>query len=197
MPVFDFKDIRISKYVNTAGVITYTDHTQMGDAISMDLQLKFAEGRLYAKGSLAEYLKLATGGTLSAGVKYIKVAAQKLLFGATDKLRTLGSGETAVTVTGLQFTASDQPNYVGLACYAPDMVDGVLKYTCMFVSKALFGPPGYVYKTKDGNTIVFQTPTSTGEFLPDDSPERNLIETATCDTEADAIAWCKLVRGET
>lgn len=51
----------------------------MGDAMSVELNLTAAEGRLYAESRLAEYKKLITGGTASVGVKYITDAAQKLL----------------------------------------------------------------------------------------------------------------------
>lgn len=194
MPAFDLRGIRIGAYKNTDGAITYTDHTSMGDAMNVNLELKYAEGRLYAESKLAEYMKLATGGTISVGVKYIPADAQKILFGASEKSRTPGSGSTAVK--GLQFTTKDIGKYVGLACYAPDQIDGTTKYTCLFVSKVLFGPPAMVYQTK-GDSITFQTPTTTGEFLADDSTTQALIETATVATEAEAIAWTKLVLGET
>lgn len=193
MPAFDLRGIRIGEYKNTGGTVSYTGHTSMGDAMNVNIELKYAEGRLYAESKLAEYMKLATGGTISVGVKYIPDAAQKILFGATEKSRTPGS---STAVKGLQFTTKDIGKYVGLACYAPDQIDGTTKYTCLFVSKVLFGPPAMVYQTK-GDSITFQTPTTTGEFLADDSTAQVLIETASVATEAEAIAWTKLVLGET
>ena len=65
MPNFDLRGIKIAKYVNTAGTITYTGPVSVGDAIECNLELKFAEGRLYAESALAEYMKLANGGTIS------------------------------------------------------------------------------------------------------------------------------------
>lgn len=192
MPAFDLRGIRIGEYKNTGGTVSYTGHTSMGDAMNVNIELKYAEGRLYAESKLAEYMKLATGGTISVGVKYIPDAAQKILFGATEKSRTPGS---STAVKGLQFTTKDIGKYVGLACYAPDQIDGTTKYTCLFVSKVLFGPPAMVYQTK-GDSITFQTPTTTGEFLADDSTAQTLIETASVATEAEAIAWTKLVLGE-
>lgn len=193
MPQFDLRGIRLGKYVNTSGTISYTDFASFGGAMGANLELTFAEGRLYAEGVLAEYLRLATGGTISIATKYIPSAAQKLLFGSSDKSRTVGSS----TVTGLQETAKDSPNYVGVAFYAPDMVDGTEKFTCVFVSKALFGAPSMAFRTKEGNTITFATPTSTGEFMPDDSSAMAIREVAIVDSAADAVAWCKAVLGET
>lgn len=193
MPQFDLRGIRLGKYVNTTGTISYTDFASFGDAISANLELTFAEGRLYAEGRLAEFLREATGGSISIGTKYIPKAAQKLLFGSTDKSRTVGSA----TVTSLQETAEDTPKYVGVVLYAPDMVDGAKKYTCVFIPKCLFGAPSMSYRTKEGNSIAFQTPTTTGEFMPDDSSSMVIREVVTVDTKEEAVAWCKAVLGET
>ena len=49
MPSFDLRGIRAGKYKNTSGTVTYTEPTDVGDAMSAQLELKFAEGRLYAE----------------------------------------------------------------------------------------------------------------------------------------------------
>lgn len=186
MPSFDLRGIRAGKYKNTAGTISYENPTDVGDAMSAQLDLKFAEGRLYAESKLAEYIKLATGGTISLAVKYIKKAAQAMLYGCT----------TDTSKENIKFSAKDVANYVGVGFYAPDKVDGVTKYTCVWVPKALFGPPSMAYQTK-GENIQFNTPTTTGEFLADDSTDELLLETETVDTAAEAVAWIKGKLGET
>ena len=186
MPSFDLRGIRAGKYKNTAGTISYENPTDVGDAMSAQLDLKFAEGRLYAESKLAEYIKLATGGTISLAVKYIKKAAQAMLYGCT----------TDTSKENIKFSAKDVANYVGVGFYAPDKVDGVTKYTCVWVPKALFGPPSMAYQTK-GENIQFNTPTTTGEFLADDSENELLLETETVDSAADAITWIKGKLGET
>lgn len=191
MPQFGFRHVKVAKYTNTNGTISYSGATTLGEAINMNLQLHYTEGRLYAMDSLREYLRKATGGTISVGVKYLPTAAQKLLFGAQDKSRTLPHEptETGTTVAGLAFGGKMKAQYVGVACYAPDLIDGVEKYTCIFVAKALFGPPGYVFQTINGNSITFQTPTTTGEFMTAENADQDLFEVAVCETEADATAW--------
>ena len=52
------------------------------------------------------------------------------------------------------------------------------------------------YQTK-GENIQFNTPTTTGEFLADDSADELLLETETVDTAAEAVAWIKGKLGET
>lgn len=185
MPTFDLRGIKIGKYINTEGTITYETPISMGDAMSVELNLTAAEGRLYAESRLAEYKKLITGGTASVGVKYITDAAQKLLFGMSENTRNVG---TNTSQKSLKATAKDIAKYVGMGFYAPDAIDGTDKYTAVFVHKVLFGAPGYVYATK-GDSITFQTPTTTGEFLADDSEDKNIMEIATLASESDAVAW--------
>lgn len=186
MPSFDLRGIRAGKYKNTAGTVSYENPTDVGDAMSAQLDLRFAEGRLYAESKLAEYIKLATGGTISLAVKYIKKAAQAMLYGCT----------TDTSKENIKFSAKDVANYVGVGFYAPDKVDGVTKYTCVWVPKALFGPPSMAYQTK-GENIQFNTPTTTGEFLADDSGNELLLETETVDSAAEAVTWIKGKLGET
>lgn len=193
MPQFDLRHIYCAKYVNTDGTISYTDAQQIGDAMNANIELRFAEGRLYAESTLAEYMRKAVGGTISLGVKYIKSAAQQLLFGMRSKTRSItytpeGGTATTVSVSGLAIGGKDEGVYVGVAFYAPDMVDGERKYTCVLVKKALFGPPSMSLQTA-GENIVFNTPTTSGEFLADDSTGLELLETAIVDDEQAAIAW--------
>lgn len=77
MPAFDLRYIKIGKYKNTSGTISYSNVTTIGDAMDVNLQFKYAEGRLYAEGVLAEYLKLITGGTMSVAIKYIQLKPRK------------------------------------------------------------------------------------------------------------------------
>ena len=44
-----------------------------------------------------------------------------------------------------------------------------------------------------GDTITFATPTTTGEFMADDSSAHNIFETAVVDTVAAAEAWITAV----
>lgn len=198
MPQFDLRHIRVAKYINTNGTITHGNILEAGDAMTANLELRYAEGRLYAESALAEYLKKATGGTISLGVKYIPTAAQQLLFGSRSKQRSVtytpeGESETTTSqITGLVIGAKTDGTYVSVAFYAPDMVDGVEKYTCVYIAKALFGPPSMSLQTA-GENIQFNTPTTSGEFLADDSTTQDMLEVAIADDEQAAIAWVAAV----
>lgn len=197
MPQFGLKGIKAAKYVNTNGVITYTNATAVGDAMTANLELRYAEGRLFAEDMLAEYMRKAVGGTISLGVKYIKQSAQVLLFGATTKDRSItytpaGGQQTTATATSIVTGGHDVGQYVGIAFYSPDMVDGVLKFTCVFVKKCLFGPPSMSLQTQ-GENITFNTPTTSGEFLAEDGEDKDLYEIAVLDDEEAAKAWVQAV----
>lgn len=184
MPQFDLRGINVAKYVNTNGVITYTDRQTAGDAMTANLEMRFAEGRLYAESTLAEFMRKATGGSISLGVKYLPDAVQKLMFGSREETRTVNTKAIKSLILGAKTNSA----YVGVGFYAPDMIDGVEKFTCVKVCKSLFGPPSMTLQTA-GENIQFNTPNTTGEFLADDSADQDMLEVAICDTEADAIAW--------
>lgn len=192
MPQFDLRGIHCAKYNNNDGAITYTNVQEVGDAMTATLEMRFAEGRLYAESTLAEFMRKATGGTIALGVKYIKNAAQQLMFGSTSKTRSITSGGSSQNVSSLVLGAKSTPAYVGVSFYAPDMIDGVEKYTCVFASKCLFGPPSMTLQTA-GENIQFNTPTTSGEFLASDAASQDMLEVAVCETEAAAIAWCAAV----
>lgn len=192
MPQFDLKGIKIAKYKLLSNTVSYEDKQTIGDAMGVNLDLRFAEGRLYAEGRLAEYVREIVGGTVSIAEKYIPEAAQKVLFGSRDKTRSISSGGTTSNVTGITTGADDSGVYVGVAGYAPDMVDTEKKYYCFHFRKAKFGKPAMAFQTK-GETITFATPTTTGEIMADDSATHEIVEEAVLDTEAAAKAWVDAV----
>lgn len=187
MPEFDLRGMKVAKYSydREQKKISYGTPASMGDAMSANLELKFAEGRLYAESALAEYMKKVTGLTISQGVKFIPDETQKLLFKAYELSRQVGSNSPA-TVKSIAYGKTSTGQYVGSGFYAPDMVDGEEKFTAIFVHKTLFGPPSKTLQTM-GESITFQTPTTSGEALVDDAG--HLMEWHTFDTEAEAIAW--------
>ena len=117
------------------------------------------------------------------------------MFGTTTKTRSITVGSTAVTATSVVTGGDDAPTYVGFSAYGPDQVDGVKKWTAFFVRKVKFSAPSMNMATKS-DSITFQTPTTTGEFLQDDTAARTLLEVATLDSEAAAQAWIAAVAAE-
>lgn len=191
MPSFDLKGIKIAEYNAAESSVSYTNAQSIGDAMNVNLELRYAEGRLYAESAFAEYMKLAVGGTISIGLKYIPDEAQKVMFGSRETSYTV-SGTSSANIKGLALGAKSVGKYVGVAFYAPDMRDKKKKFTCVKVNCALFSPPSLSYQTK-GENIQFSTPTTTGEFLADDSDNQDMLEVAIVDTEELAKAWVEAV----
>ncbi|MFR7742816.1 MAG: hypothetical protein ACLU3I_05660 [Acutalibacteraceae bacterium] len=130
MPAYDLRYIQAAKYTksDSGNTVTYSDVTKVGDAMTANFELRNAEVRLYAESSLAEYMRKATGGTISLGVKYITEAAQVLLYKAVKTTRSVKTKSISVVRYGKTSTSQ----YVGVSFYAPDMIDGVEKFTCSF-----------------------------------------------------------------
>lgn len=189
MPQFGLRGMKVAKYVNTNGTISYTDLQEVGKPMQANIELRRAEGRLYGDDGLAEYMASATGGTISLGVTYIKDAAQKLMFGLTEQTRSVTpEGGSATSVTGLAVSAKSEGVYVGVGFYCPALKDGEKVFWCCRICKAMFGPPSMSLQTK-GENIVFNTPTTTGEMLMDDSDDGLIYESAYVESEAAAKAW--------
>lgn len=193
MPQFGLRGATVAQYNNNDGAVTYGNPIGAGCAITVNLELTFAEARLYACDSLAEYLREVTGGNITFGAKLFPQEAQLLMFGSKTKTRSVkytpeGGTQTTKTVTSVATTANDDPSYVGFGCYAPDMVNGVRKYTAFFVPKVKFSTPSTVLQTK-GESITFQTPQTTGAFLQSDASDKVIQEIAICDDEEQAKAW--------
>ena len=74
MPQFGLRGATVAQYNNNNGAITYSSPISAGCAISANLELQFAEARLYACDSLAEYLRECIGETsvnLMYGIKKV------------------------------------------------------------------------------------------------------------------------------
>lgn len=197
MAKYDLRYIQCAKYNNNNGVISFTDKQKVGDAMTVNIELRFAEGRLYAESVLAEFIRKCTGGTISMGVKYILQAAQKLMFGMSERSRSVTpAGGTATEVKSLVTKRNTIGQYVGVSFYTPALYEGVEKYDCVFIGKCMFGEPSESTQTA-GENIQFQTPVTNGEFLADDSEEGQIKEAVTLDTEALARAWCDAVLSAT
>ena len=89
MPQFGLRGAMVAQYTNTNGAVTYGAPIGAGCAINVNLELTFAEARLYACDSLAEYLREVTGGNITFGAKLFPQAAQLLMFGSKTKTRSV------------------------------------------------------------------------------------------------------------
>lgn len=194
---FGLRDILFGEYQynDQTGAITYANQTVLGRGITANFDLKFAEGRLYSSGALSRYKKKLTGGTISLAVEALSLAVQASIFKADTSEVDIGTTGSAKKITGIGYGENTRGRYVGIATYVPaDDSDDSDAFICIFVRKAMFGPPSMTYQTEN-DSIQWTTPTTTGEFI---SPDRKsgttaplMMEIAEVDSETDALAWCK------
>lgn len=192
MPQFNFTTAICAPYIFEDNAVSYGDTMDMGGTMTADLDLKFAEGRLYSRGGLSRYRKKVTSGSISIGVDKIPDATQKSLFDLKERIRTVGSAQAK----SMSASADMNARYHGVGLIAPDAGDDKDEYTAVFVHKSMFGPPSMSFKTLDGNTIVFATPTTVGEFMKSDAEGLDLVEWLNFDTEEEAKAWLNACFGK-
>lgn len=198
MAIYGFRRIYLAKRNVNNGVVTYDAPVTPGCPISADLQLQFAEQELWCADGLSTWLRKMIGGTVTLETKFLTPASQVVAFGSTLKTRTLtfndASGSSVTkTVQSVVRAAGDESPYVGFAGFGPDAgEDGDDKFCAFFIGKAKFSPPNSRFQTI-GSNITFQTPTTSGRFLPDEANGNVLQEIAICDSEEEAAAWCQAV----
>lgn len=198
MPLYGFRGVYIAKRHENNGTVTYDAPITPGCPVRAQLEFQFAEADFWCKDALTIVKRKATGGQVTFEAAYLSDAAKALAFGATAKTRELtytdkqGTSQTK-EVTSVVYAESDQAPYVGFAGYGPDASgDSDDKFTAFFIGKTKFSPPSLNLQTINGS-ITFQTPTTTGRFMPDGSAGGVIQEVGTFDSEEEARAWCEAV----
>ena len=198
MPLYGFKGVYIAKRNVNDGVVTYDPPITPGCPINAQLSFTFTEAPFYCKDALQFIKRKVTGGSVTFEAAYLSDACKKLAFGATEKSRSLtytdASGSSVTkTVKSIAYSDGDQAPYVGFAGYGPDSnSDDSDRFTAFFIGKAKFSPPSTNLKTVD-QSITYQTPTTTGSFMPDEAAGGVIQEVGTFDSEEEAAAWCQAV----
>ena len=194
MPAFDLRYIRISEAELVSGHILYQAGISLGDAMTVNMELRFAEAKAWAESSISAALRWVISGTVSIGVDQFNRSTSELIQDMFSTARQLTPGEL-VREYGVRMhksnNSTDHAN-VGLAFYAPDMVDGAEKFCCVFAPWVRLSPPTQGYQTL-GENVTFSTPTLTGEIRPAPVAGHPLFETGLCDTEAQARQWVDTV----
>ena len=147
--------------VDTEGVVksTYDTPKRMAKAISADMSVEVAEGKLHADDAVDEVEREFVGGTLTIGVNDLSDEVQADLLGHT------------LAVDGTLYSGGDDvAPYVAVG-FRARKPGGKFKYVWLY--KVKFGEPSENYATK-GDNITFNTPTITGSIMrrPDDGQWR-------------------------
>lgn len=198
MPLYGFTGVYFAKYHNNNGVVTYDAPFTPGCPILANINFQFAEGDLWCGDAMSVYRRKIVAGDITFEAKVLNPAAQVDMYGATQKTRSItytNDAGNSVTkdVTSVVYSDGDKAPYLGFSGFGPDAVDDETdKYCAFFITKSRFSPPNKTLQTINNN-IQFQTPTTTGKFMRDDTTGKVVQEVAICDSEAEARAWCQAV----
>lgn len=167
----------------SGGSATYTNGVVLSKAISADVSITTANGKLYGDDDVAERDNRFVSGTITIGVTHLSSAVRALLLGHTLNEVTIGASDDIEEVVSKE---SDEGPYGGLGFYVPIQVNGVRKYRAIWFSKVKFSEPNEQMETK-GETVNFQTPSLTGSIDRDVNGiwKREIVVS----TETDAVAW--------
>ena len=196
MATIGIRGATIARYnVNSNGAVSYGTPISGVCARRAELKLQFAEAELWGCDGLREYIREATGGDITFEATFFSPEMQVLAFYKKTRERSVTytdetGAQTTKTIQSVADTSNDTAPYVGFAVYGPDMINHVKKWAAVFVPCVKFSSPDVVMQTRD-SSINFQTPTTTGRFLPDDTDDHVIRDMAICDSEAEAQAWCE------
>lgn len=198
MPLYGFSGVYFAPYINNNGAVSYGEPFTPGCPIRANLEFQFAEGDLWACDALSITRRKIVAGSATFEAKVLSPESQVQLFGASMKQRNVtytdksGASQTK-SVQSIVYGDGDKAPYMGFSAWGPDAVDDSSdKYTAFFVPKSKWSPPAVNIQTINGS-IAFQTPTTTGRFMHDDTTGKVVSEMAICDNEEEAKAWAAAV----
>jgi hypothetical protein len=192
MPAFDLRYINVCyAELQDNGTIRHRNKQLLGDAMTVNMELRFAEAKAWAESNIAAALRWVISGTISIGVDWINPLAYVHINDMFVNRRTVDPDVGRISGNGVAM-AKYKSVIAGLAFYAPDMVNGVEKFLCVFAPWVRLSPPTQGFNTL-GENVTFSTPTLTGEILPAPVAGHPLFETGFCDTEAQAVQWVNTV----
>ena len=172
----------VAKYVNTAGVISYTGGMKLarGVNVSVTPDSPGSDNIFRADNGAAETEGgKFTGGTFSLGVDGLLSDAEKFVMGLP-----------AVDNGWYHYNDDQESNYYGIGFIVKYMSDGVISYVPFVLRKTSFDPIATDAETQQ-EQINWQNQNLTGKVLKDDSSKHGWkdvgIEYADEDDAEDAI----------
>lgn len=154
---------RAAKYVNTDGVVTYTNPVIAGKAMKGDIEYEYdTGGKIYADGELIGAEKRLVGGSVKVGVSRLTPQVRALFGGHTFTAATTGENATPAKVL---VKVGDEPNEVGYGFVTIESDESKVEhfYANIF-PRLMFTTPKAAYKTEEKQTS-YQTPELESEML--------------------------------
>lgn len=183
------------KYTNNNGTVSYSEGKVCGHAINYSFEPNVTDDNpLYGDNMIVENdLGKFQDGTLTMNTSEIPDAVAKWLLGLHEETTSIGSGQSAKSVTTYVYDDDAVPITVGVGVIEKHQVNDVDYYKALVFSKC---QPRFTSKSAEtqGETVNWQTPEI--EFnvqRSDASGHRWLLESELLESEAEAQAFLNTV----
>ena len=174
----------VARYVNTAGVISYTGCMPLARGVSVTINPETgSDNAFYADNVEAENAPgVFNGGTAELVVDGLLTAAERFIWG-------LPEAEEVNGVSVVAYGDDSTPPYMGIGFLARYMSEGVTTWVPYILRKTMFQVGNTEAATQE-QEIDWQTQTLTANLMRDDSANHRwkMVGAATYSTEAAAEA---------
>lgn len=185
------------KYVNTNGVITYTDGVVCGHAISYTFDPSIADDNpLYGDNMVVENdFGFFQNGTLTLNTSELPDEVAKMLLGLTEVEVSVGTGQDATTVKQYNYDTDTAAIDVGIGFIEEHQVNDVTYYKAIVLPRCKKNFDSRTATTR-GETIEWQTPEITFAVMrAEDAKKSWFYETELLATEQAAQNYLNQVLG--
>lgn len=183
----------VARYVNTAGVISYTDCMPLARGVSVTINPETgSDNAFYADNVEAENSPgIFNGGTVELTVDGLLTAAERFIWG-------LPEAEEVNGVSVVAYGDDSNPPYMGIGFLARYMSEGVTTWVPYILRKTMFQVGNTEAATQE-QEIDWQTQTLTANLMRDDSANHRwkMVGAETYSTEAAAEAALVALLGGT
>lgn len=184
------------EYANNSGTVTYANGRTIGHAIEYSIDAEVSDDNpLYGDNMIVEHdFGRFQSGTLTLKTSELTGAISKWLLGLTENTESVGSGQSATSVTEYIFDDNITPRQCGFGIIELHQIDDVDKYKTIILCKVTPKIPSESCTTK-GETIDWQTPELTFTVERSDAASHPWKIEAWHDSEAAALAYLQAKLG--
>lgn len=189
MAIIGCSYLRVAKYNNNNGTITYTNPAVIAKLVRVQIQLENGgDNDFDADNGIDETDNQFAGGTFTMNTNDLTDAASETILGVTSEALETIEGITDEGVKELIFDDDQVTPELGIGVVIKHKRRGAYAWTGLVLTRAMFKIPAEEAETQ-GRTISWQTQTLEGTIMKDDSPKHRWKRKATFTTEAQAITY--------
>ena len=184
------------KYANSSGTISYSEGKTIGHAIEYSIDVTSSDDNpLYGDNMIIEHDNgTFQSGTLTLNTSELTGEVSKWLLGLTENTVSVGSGQSATTVTEYVFDDDLKPLACGFGIIELHQIDDVDHYKTVVLNKVVPNIPNNAATTK-GESIDWQTKEINFRIERAEDTKHSWKREAWHDSEADALAYLQQVLG--